>query len=80
MFLKEREKMTTNHTSEIKKPLILLKKTYSGFESFYDYFRDTAEVCEFPEDKNFLKVKGEFKGEVRVLVEFIPSEGDLLSL
>jgi hypothetical protein len=57
-----------------------LKKTYSGFESFYDYFRDTAEVCEFPEDKNFLKVKGEFKGEVRVLVEFIPSEGDLLSL
>ncbi len=57
--------------------MILLKKQYHGFEDFYDYFRDVAEICEFPEDPNFKKVKGEFQGTVKVTVEFIPAEGDV---
>lgn len=57
--------------------MILLKKEYHGFESFYDYFRDVQEICEFPEDNGFKKVKGEFQGTVKVTVEFIPEEGDM---
>jgi hypothetical protein len=57
--------------------MILLNKSYYGFESFYDYFRDVAEICEFPEDKEFKKIKGEFQGAVRVLVEFFPADGDI---
>lgn len=57
--------------------MILLEKEYNGFEEFYDYFRDISEICDFPQDSDFKKVRGEFQGTVKVKVEFIPAEGDL---
>lgn len=63
--------------NEESKEIILLDKTYHGFEDFYDYFRDVSEICEFPEDENFKKVKGEFQGTVKVKVVFEPAAGDL---
>lgn len=59
------------------KQLVILDKTYSGFEEFYDYFRDVAEICDFPEDAEFKKVRGEFSGNIVVKVIFEPGEGDL---
>lgn len=59
------------------KTITLLKKEYHGFEDFYDYFRDVSEICEFPEDKQFSKVKGEFNGTIKVTVEFEPADDDM---
>lgn len=57
--------------------MVLLEKVYHGFEDSYDYFRDVSEIFDFPEDEDFKKVKGEFKGKIKVIVEFYPEDGDL---
>lgn len=62
---------------QISNKIKLLDKEYHGFEAFYDYFRDVAEVCDFPEDETFKKVKGEFQGTIKVTVEFIPAQNDI---
>ena len=59
--------------------IVLLSKEYHGFEDFYDYSRDVAEVFEFPEDENAKRIKGEFKGIVKVVVTFTPATGDLIT-
>lgn len=63
-------------TKESKEAIVLLDKTYEGFESFYDFFRDTSEVFDFPEDPRAKNIPGEFMGEVMTLVVYIPDEDE----
>lgn len=62
------------HSNNIE--IILLEKTYHGFEDSYDYFRDASEVFDFPEDDLFKKIKGEFSGKLKVKVWFEPDKND----
>lgn len=59
--------------------IVLLKKEYNGFESFYDYFRDVSEIFEYPEDRRGKQIKGEFLGKIKVSVTFYPEPGDIVS-
>ncbi len=43
---------------------------YNGFESAYDLFRDMSELFDY---EPFNKLDGEFKGTLKVTVEYIKS-------
>lgn len=59
-----------------KTEMILLKKTYHGFEDVVDLGRDVEEAFLFPHDPEFRKIIGEFQGTVEVEIKFYPEAED----
>lgn len=53
---------------------IIWQKDYEGFESLYDYFRDTDEAMDARFNSNMAEIPGEFQGTMRVTIEYIEEE------
>jgi len=61
----------------MSREIILLEKTYEGFEDVYDLGRDIEEIWDYPQDEEAKKIIGEFEGKLVVKITFIPEEGDI---
>ena len=53
---------------------IIWQKDYEGFESLYDYFRDTDEAMDARFNPNMIEIPGDFQGTMRVTIEYIEEE------
>lgn len=50
--------------------IVLLEKTYHGFEDVYDLGRDMAELWEESMNPMAARLPGEFQGTIRVTVTY----------
>ena len=51
------------------------EKEYHGFESVYDLDRDISEIWEY----ELKDVPGEFQGMLKVTIEYIPEENEIIN-